>query len=84
MPGRIVGIYWTNTFDTAYLPINSNHVFDNTGSRYNVTAILNEDGQFDNDLYQQYSEPYMCAGNLVIYFWFFAIYTASKCLVSPE
>ncbi|KAK4688058.1 hypothetical protein P7C73_g2058, partial [Tremellales sp. Uapishka_1] len=73
----IVGIYWTNNFNTSYLPINSNHVFDNTGSRYNVTLILDSNGEFDNDLYQQYSEPYMAAGNLVIYFWFFAIYTCT-------
>lgn len=60
------------------MPINSNHVFDNTGSRYNVTKILDAAGHFDNDKYQQYSEPYMAAGNLTIYFWFLAIYTCSE------
>jgi len=58
-------------------------VFDNTGGRYKVSLILNADGAFDDDLYQLYSEPYMSAGNLVIYFWFFAIYTASKLPVVP-
>lgn len=74
---RIVGVYWTNTWDTAYLPINNNHLYDNTGVRYNVTKMLNSEGEFDADLYQEYSMPYMCAGNLIIYFWFFAIYTAT-------
>jgi OPT family oligopeptide transporter len=73
----IVGIYWTNAWNTSYLPINNNHLFANDGGRYKVLKILNEDGEFDNDKYQVYSEPWMCAGNLVIYFWFFAIYTAT-------
>jgi hypothetical protein len=48
------------------------------GNTYNVTAILDSEGKFDNDLYQNYSEAYMASGNLVIYFWFFAIYAASE------
>lgn len=30
----------------------------------------------DNAKFQQYSEPWLAAGNIVIYFWFFAVYTA--------
>nr|XP_031859239.1 OPT family small oligopeptide transporter [Kwoniella shandongensis]KAA5526311.1 OPT family small oligopeptide transporter [Kwoniella shandongensis] len=73
----ILGFYYSNAFESGYLPINSNKIFANTGGRYAVAKILNENGEFDNDKYQQYSEPYMAAGNLVIYFWFFAIYTAT-------
>ncbi|KAL7421661.1 hypothetical protein Q5752_003430 [Cryptotrichosporon argae] len=73
----IVAFYWTNTYYSSYLPINSNHIFDNTGTAYNVSLILTDDGLFDNDKYQQYSEPYMAAGNLTIYFWFFAIYACT-------
>nr|WVH01952.1 OPT oligopeptide transporter protein [Naematelia aurantialba] len=73
----IIGLYWTNAWDTSYLSINSNHVFDNTGARFNVSNVLNDEGHFDNDKYQQYSQPYMTAGNLTIYFWFFAIYAAT-------
>lgn len=36
-------LYFTNTWSTAYLPINSNHIFDNSGVRYNVSRILNSD-----------------------------------------
>lgn len=79
---RIIGWYWNNTWNTAYLPINSNDVFDNTGNTYNVTAILDSEGKFDNELYQNYSEAYMASGNLVIYFWFFAIYAASESIGS--
>ncbi|ORY23933.1 OPT oligopeptide transporter protein-domain-containing protein [Naematelia encephala] len=73
----IVGIYWSNTWNTSYLPINSNHIFDNTGARFNVSNVLNDEGHLDSDKYQQYSQPYMAAGNLVCYFWFFAIYAAT-------
>ncbi|KAL1408600.1 hypothetical protein Q8F55_005413 [Vanrija albida] len=74
----ICGIYYTNTFNTAYLPINDNHVWANNGKRYNVTRILSGPQRlFDNDKYQQYSEPYMAAGNMVVYFWFFAVYSAT-------
>lgn len=74
----IVGFYWSNAWQTGYLPINSNHVFDNAGGKYNVSAILDADNNFSEEGYQNYSMAYMAAGNLVNYFWFFAIYTASK------
>jgi hypothetical protein len=74
----ILGVYYTNTWNTGYLPINSNRTWDNTGSRFNVSLVLNAEGEFDYDKYQQYSEPWMAAGNLMIYMWFFAGYTASE------
>ncbi len=76
-------MYWwfTNAYNTSYLPINSNKVFDNTGANYNVTKVLNSAGLFDAAKYQLYSQPYMAAGNLVIYFWFMAIYSCSELLV---
>lgn len=76
-PVRCLAVYFTNSYNTAYLPINSNSAFDNTGSVYNVTAILNANNQFDNALYQQYSQPWMSAGFFVSYLWYFALYSAS-------
>ncbi|WOO80299.1 Oligopeptide transporter 2 [Vanrija pseudolonga] len=73
----IVAIYWTNAFNTAYLPINSNKTFNRTGGKYNVTRILDSKGFFDEAKYQDYSEPYMSAGNITLYFWFFAAYSAT-------
>lgn len=73
----LVAIYYSNTYNTAYLPINSNHVFDNTGARYNVTSILNEKGIFDAEKYEAYSPPFLAAGNIVVYLFFFAVYSAT-------
>lgn len=73
----ILGIYYTNTWNTAYLPINSNHLFDNTGSRYNVSKILNPDFTLNVQEYENYSPAYQTAGNATVFFFFFAIYTAT-------
>ena len=87
-----IGFYWTNTWNTSYLPINSNHIWDNTGNPYNVSRAIDERGIFDFDKYQQYSQPWLAAGNLsseshylrsftdhlpLDYFWFFAQYTSA-------
>ncbi|TXT10851.1 hypothetical protein VHUM_02356 [Vanrija humicola] len=73
----IVGWWFSNTWNTGYLPINSNRTYDNRGKAYNVSRILTEEKLFDFDKYQQYSQPFMAAGNLVNYFWFFALYSAT-------
>lgn len=71
-------MYWTNAWNTSYLPINSNKIFANTGGRYNVSRILNEDGRLDVDKYQAYSQTWVSAGYLTQMFWYFALYTASE------
>lgn len=81
---RIIIFWWTNAYNTAYLPINSNRTYDNTGKSYKVQKVLDSKGQFDFAKFNQYSEPWMSAGKLVLYFWFFAAYTASKCSSSYE
>ncbi|WWC92468.1 OPT family small oligopeptide transporter [Kwoniella dendrophila CBS 6074] len=73
----IIGIYWSNTWNTGYLPINSNHVFDNKGKAFNVQKVIDKRGIFDSIKYQTYSQPWMSAGNLTIYFWFFAQYSCT-------
>ena len=71
-------VYWKNAWNTSYLPINDNHTFDNQGSRYNVSRIVNDDSLFDLAKYNEYSQPWLSAGYLVYLFWYFAVYTASK------
>ncbi|KAJ7182199.1 oligopeptide transporter 4 [Mycena crocata] len=73
----IVGLWYSNTWNTGYLPINSNHVFDNTGSSYNVSNAVGSNTLFNQTLYENYSPAYLAAGNLVIYGGFFAVYTAT-------
>ncbi|CAK5279804.1 unnamed protein product [Mycena citricolor] len=73
----IVAIWYTNTWNTGYLPINSNHVFDNTASPYNVSRATGSDKLFNQARYENYSPAYLASGNITIYGVFFAVYTAT-------
>ncbi|KAK0649302.1 OPT oligopeptide transporter protein-domain-containing protein [Cercophora newfieldiana] len=73
----ILGLWCSNAWGTAYLPINSNYVYDNSAHRYNVSHIINEKGLFDAGRYESYSPAYLAAGNLTIYLFFFAVYPAT-------
>ena len=77
-----LAFYYRNVWHTGYLPINSNKTFDNQGARFNVSRIVNGEAIFDAERYQTYSQPWMAAGNLVVYFWFFATYTANVSYVA--
>jgi hypothetical protein len=74
----VLAIWYTNTWNTAYIPINNNHVWDNTGSRYEVSRVVNNDTTlFDEEGYTRaYSPAYLSAGNAFLYGAFFAVYTA--------
>lgn len=73
----IIAIYYTNTWNTAYLPINSNRTFDHFGKRYKVASIIDESGIFDGAKYEAYSPPFLSAGNAVVYMFFFAVYSST-------
>lgn len=73
----ILAVYFTNTWNTGYLPIVSNRVFDHFGERYNVSQALNDRGLYDHDKYMNYSAAYLGAANSVVYGCFFGIYTAA-------
>lgn len=70
-------IYFKNMMFTAYLPINSNGVFDRMGNRYNASRVLNEHGVLDEAQYQAYSPPFMSASHSVLYFGFMALYSST-------
>lgn len=72
----IPAVYWTNLYNTAYLPINSNQIYDNTGMPYQVQKILTTTGVVDREKYEKYSPPFYTAANLVVYGAFFALYPA--------
>ncbi|PBP27598.1 UPF0075-domain-containing protein [Diplocarpon rosae] len=73
----ILGVYYTNTYNTSYLPINTNKVYDRFGTQFNVSRAINAKGIFDAAKYQAYSPAYLGAANLVLYLFFFAIYAAT-------
>ncbi|KAG7663268.1 uncharacterized protein J8A68_003182 [[Candida] subhashii] len=70
----ILGVWYTNYKWTAYLPINSNALFTNTGETYMVTSIVNERSLFDQEKYESYGPPFNSAASLVVYGAFFALY----------
>ncbi|KAJ7027141.1 OPT-domain-containing protein [Mycena alexandri] len=73
----IAAVWYSNTWETAYLPINSNHVYDNTGALYTVANAVGNNTLFDQALYDNYSPAYLAAGNIIIYGVFFSVYTAT-------
>ncbi|KAK5656720.1 hypothetical protein OQA88_4268 [Cercophora sp. LCS_1] len=73
----IIVFYYTNAFNTGYIPINSNRTFDHFGLRYKVKDIIDERGIFDGSKYEQYSPPFLSAANVVVYMFFFAMYSAT-------
>lgn len=73
----VLGLHYGNVYNTAYIPVNSNHVFDHFGKSYNVSSILDKRGIFDAHKYEAYSPPFLSAGSVVVYMFFFAVYTAT-------
>ncbi|KXJ86276.1 OPT oligopeptide transporter protein-domain-containing protein [Microdochium bolleyi] len=74
----VVAAFWfTNTYYTGYLPINSNRTYDNRGNLYNVSRAVDVEGLFSPNAYESYSFPFLTAANLVVYIFFFAIYPAT-------
>jgi hypothetical protein len=74
----ILIIWYTNTWNTAYIAINDNHVWDNTGSRYKVLRVVdNNTTLFNEEGYKTYSPAYLSSGSASLYGTFFAIYTAT-------
>ncbi|KAJ6518530.1 OPT-domain-containing protein [Mycena vulgaris] len=73
----ILTLWYSNTWFTGYLPINSNRVFDNTGGPFNVSNAVGSNTLFNQTRYENYSPTYLTAGNIVVYGAFFAVYTAT-------
>jgi hypothetical protein len=68
---------YSNTWDAAYLPIFSSQVFDNTGSPYNVSRVINEDLSFNVDAYKAYSPLFLSITFILSYGLSFASVTAT-------
>lgn len=60
----ILGIYYSNMYNTAYLPINSSAAFANDGTSYNVSKVV-VNNRLDQKLYQEYSPPFYSAGYIL-------------------
>jgi hypothetical protein len=74
----ILAIWYTNTWNTAYIPINHYSTWDNTGSPYDVLRVVDKDtALFNEEGYKAYSPAYFSAGHALAYGVCFALYTAT-------
>ncbi|KAJ6785491.1 hypothetical protein PWT90_10569 [Aphanocladium album] len=72
----VLGIWYTNSWNTGYLPIVTNRTFDHFGKLYNVSRTIDSRGFYDHEAYMDYSAPYIGAANAMNYGFFFAVYSA--------
>ncbi|KAH9062552.1 OPT oligopeptide transporter [Lactarius deliciosus] len=70
-------LYYTNTWYSGFLPIASSHSFDNTGSSYNVSRIINSDLTFNIEAYKAYSPLFISVTFAVSYALSFASITST-------
>ncbi|KAJ7762744.1 OPT oligopeptide transporter [Mycena maculata] len=66
-------MYFKNVFFTAFLPLSSFLVFDNTGLPYNISATV-VDGTFNATLYEAYSPLFLTSAMATGYFVAFAAF----------
>ncbi|OHW90574.1 OPT family small oligopeptide transporter [Colletotrichum incanum] len=54
-------LYYSNTWDSAYLPIQSNSIYDHSGKTFNVSKVVNKADEFSFDplKYANYSNIYL-------------------------
>ncbi|EPE07534.1 oligopeptide transporter [Ophiostoma piceae UAMH 11346] len=69
----ILGIYYSNMYNTAYLPINSSSAFANNGTSFVVQNVI-VNNTFVEALYQEYSPPFYTAGYILTVGGNFAFY----------
>ena len=67
---------YTNTWCSAFLPVISSQTFDNTGSPYNLSHVINDDATFNLDAYKAYSPLFMPISLALAYGFSFACYTS--------
>ncbi|PCH33359.1 OPT oligopeptide transporter [Wolfiporia cocos MD-104 SS10] len=70
-------LYYTNVWDMAYFPMISDDMFDRFGISYNVSRVLDSQGNFDNVAYDAYSPLYLPAAYVVVYLLAFALATCA-------
>ncbi|KAK0544400.1 hypothetical protein OC846_006082 [Tilletia horrida] len=52
-------LYYNNVKNTAYLPLLTNHVYDNTGNVYSTKTVFTADGKFNATAYNEYSQQFL-------------------------
>ncbi|KAJ5221548.1 uncharacterized protein N7469_010435 [Penicillium citrinum] len=69
-------LYYSNVWYSAYLPLLSSSTFDNTGGSYNISRVVDENLNFLEDRYKEYSPMYISMSYSLTYGLSFAAVTA--------
>lgn len=69
-------LYYSNVWQSAYLPLLSSSTFDNTGSSYNITRVVDDNLNFVLSKYEEYSPMYISMSYSLTYALSFAAVTA--------
>ena len=76
----VPAIYYTNTWNTKYLPMFSTSIYDRFGKEFDVFKVIDKLSAgrmvFNPDKYNNYSQQYLPAALLISYFLSFASITA--------
>ncbi|KAJ5767213.1 uncharacterized protein N7511_004829 [Penicillium nucicola] len=72
-----IGISYSGSLYSAYLPINTSTTYDNTQNSYNVTRILGPGFSFDEEKYKAYSPMFLAPTFALNYGLSFAALTAA-------
>lgn len=73
----VPALYYTNTWNSKYMPISSRTSFDNTGASYNITRIINSDASLNLTAYEAYSPLFLSTTFALSYGLSFASITAT-------
>ncbi|KAF8435078.1 OPT oligopeptide transporter protein-domain-containing protein [Boletus edulis BED1] len=68
-------LYYTNTWNLAYFPINDNNPYDRFGQYYNVSRVLDSSNHLNATAYNEYSPLYLPATYAMTYLLAFALST---------
>lgn len=63
----VSAVHYKGLFWSKYLPISDSNSYDNTGAEYNVSKILNDQGDFDEQKYKSYSPLFISTSFMISY-----------------
>ncbi|KAM0152898.1 hypothetical protein ACHAQE_007869 [Botrytis cinerea] len=69
-------LYYTNVWNSGYLPLLSSSTFDNTGKAYNISRVVDSNLDFVLSKYEEYSPMYISMSYTLSYALSFAAVTA--------
>ncbi|KAG1864939.1 OPT oligopeptide transporter protein-domain-containing protein [Suillus subalutaceus] len=73
----VPALYYTNTWDSKYMPVSSRTSYDHTGASYDITRIINSDASLNLTAYEEYSPLFLSTTFALSYGLSFASITAS-------